>query len=71
MRYLGLQVLIVVLAIGLGTGALKDAGVQLVGHVDARQTLHAHKVCKLLAAVITKQAQSEHAGIIPCRHTKM
>ena len=71
MRYLGLQVLIVVFVVGLGAGVGKDAAIQLVGHVDARQALHSRKVGDLLVAVVVRQAHGEHAGIVACRHTEL
>lgn len=62
--HLGLQVVIVVFVVWDRAGVIKDARLQLVGHVHPREALHASKVCDLLVAVVAGQAQSKHAGII-------
>ena len=64
--HLGLQVVIVVFVVWDGAGVIKDARLQLVGHVHPRQPLHTSEVCNLLVAVVAGQAQSEHAGVIAC-----
>ena len=64
--HLGLQVVIVDFVVWDRAGVIKDAGLQLVGHVHPWQALHPSKVCNLLVAVVAGQAQSKHAGIIAC-----
>jgi len=64
--HLGLQVVIVVFVVWDGAGIIKDARLQLVGHVHSWQPLHTSKVCNLLVTIIAGQAQSKHAGIIAC-----
>ncbi|KAA6423533.1 MAG: hypothetical protein FRX49_06593 [Trebouxia sp. A1-2] len=58
------MVVIVVFVVWDRAGVIKDARLQLVGHVHPREALHASKVCDLLVAVVAGQAQSKHAGII-------